>query len=105
VRIPTIGGHAEAVNAEFHNDFSLSEVRETLVNTPGIIVQDNPKNNLYPMPITAHGKDEVFVGRLRRDESQPNTLNMWVVADNLRKGAATNAVQIAEFMLEKSLVY
>lgn len=105
VRIPTMGGHAEAVNAEFHNDFSLSEVRETLVNTPGIIVQDNPKNNLYPMPITAHKKDEVFVGRLRRDESQPNTLNMWVVADNLRKGAATNAVQIAEFMLEKSLVY
>lgn len=105
VRIPTIGGHAEAINAEFYSDFSLSEVRETLVNTPGIIVQDNPKNNLYPMPITAHGKDEVFVGRLRRDESQPNTLNMWVVADNLRKGAATNAVQIAEFMLEKSLVY
>ncbi|HET9054169.1 MAG TPA: Asd/ArgC dimerization domain-containing protein, partial [Cyclobacteriaceae bacterium] len=83
----------------------LSEVRETLVNTPGIIVQDNPKNNLYPMPVAAHGRDEVFVGRLRRDESQPNTLNMWVVADNLRKGAATNAVQIAEFMLEKSLVY
>ena len=105
VRVPTVGGHSEAINAEFHNDFSLSEVRETLVNTPGLIVQDNPKNNLYPMPITAHGKDEVFVGRLRRDESQPNTLNMWVVADNLRKGAATNAVQIAEFMLEKSLVY
>lgn len=105
VRIPAIGGHSEAVNAEFHNEFSLSEVRETLTHTPGIIVQDNPKNNLYPMPITAHGKDEVFVGRLRKDESQPNTLNMWIVADNLRKGAATNAVQIAEFMLEKSLVY
>lgn len=105
VRIPAIGGHSEAVNAEFYNDFTLSEVRETLAHTPGIIVQDNPKNNLYPMPITAHGKDEVFVGRLRKDESQPNTLNMWIVADNLRKGAATNAVQIAEFMLEKSLVY
>lgn len=105
VRVPAIGGHSEAVNAEFHNDFTLSEVRETLAHTPGIIVQDNPKNNLYPMPITAHGKDEVFVGRLRKDESQPNTLNMWIVADNLRKGAATNAVQIAEFMVEKSLVY
>jgi aspartate-semialdehyde dehydrogenase len=105
VRIPAVGGHSEAVNAEFHNDFTLSEVRETLAHTSGIIVQDNPKNNLYPMPITAHGKDEVFVGRLRKDESQPNTLNMWIVADNLRKGAATNAVQIAEFMVEKSLVY
>jgi aspartate-semialdehyde dehydrogenase len=105
VRVPAMGGHSEAVNAEFYHDFSLSEVRDTLVNTPGIIVQDNPKNNLYPMPITAKGRDEVFVGRLRRDESQPNTLNMWVVSDNLRKGAATNAVQIAEFMLEKSLVY
>jgi aspartate-semialdehyde dehydrogenase len=105
VRVPAIGGHAEAVNAEFHSDYSLSEVRDTLVNTPGIIVQDNPKNNFYPMPINAKGRDEVFVGRLRRDESQPNTLNMWIVADNLRKGAATNAVQIAEFMMEKSLVY
>ena len=105
VRVPAVGGHAEAVNVEFYNDFSLSEVRDTLVNTPGIIVQDNPKNNFYPMPISAQGRDEVFVGRLRRDESQPNTLNMWIVADNLRKGAATNAVQIAEFMMEKSLVY
>lgn len=105
VRVPSIGGHSESVNAEFYSDFSISEVRETLVNTPGIIVQDNPKNNIYPMPINAQGRDEVFVGRIRRDESQPNTLNMWVVADNLRKGAATNAVQIAEFMLEKSLVY
>jgi aspartate-semialdehyde dehydrogenase len=105
VRVPAIGGHAEAVNAEFHQDFSLSEVRDTLVNTHGIIVQDNPKCNFYPMPINAKGRDEVFVGRLRRDESQPNTLNMWIVADNLRKGAATNAVQIAEFMMEKSLVY
>ncbi len=105
VRVPAIGGHSEAVNAEFYNDFTVSEVRETLAHTPGIIVQDNPKNNLYPMPITAHGRDEVFVGRLRKDESQPKTLNMWIVADNLRKGAATNAVQIAEFMVEKSLVY
>jgi aspartate-semialdehyde dehydrogenase len=105
VRVPAVGGHAEAVNAEFHIDFSLSEVRDTLVNTHGIIVQDNPKNNFYPMPIHAQGRDEVFVGRLRRDESQPNTLNLWIVADNLRKGAATNAVQIAEFMMEKSLVY
>jgi aspartate-semialdehyde dehydrogenase len=105
VRIPAIGGHSEAVNAEFYHDFSISEIRDTLVNTPGIIVQDNPKNNFYPMPITAHGRDEVFVGRLRRDESQPNTLNMWIVADNLRKGAATNAVQIAEFMMERSLVF
>lgn len=105
VRVPSIGGHSEAINAEFFHDFSLSEVRDTLVNTPGIIVQDNPKTNLYPMPITAHGRDEVFVGRLRRDESQPKTLNLWVVSDNLRKGAATNAVQIAEFMMQKSLVY
>ncbi len=105
VRIPTIGGHAEAVNAEFHHEFTCSEVRSILANTPGVIVQDDPKNNIYPMPITSHGRDEVFVGRIRRDESQPNTLNLWIVADNLRKGAATNAVQIAEFMLEKSLVY
>lgn len=105
VRIPTIGGHSEAVNAQFHNDFDLNEVIEILNNTPGVIVQDDVKKNVYPMPITSHGRDEVFVGRIRRDESQPNTLNLWVVADNLRKGAATNAVQIAEFMLEKSLVY
>jgi aspartate-semialdehyde dehydrogenase len=105
VRVPTIGGHSEAVNAEFCEDFKLSEVRSILASTPGIIVQDDPKNNVYPMPINSKGRDEVFVGRLRRDESQPNTLNMWIVADNLRKGAATNAVQIAEFMLEKSLVY
>ncbi|HEY4655503.1 MAG TPA: aspartate-semialdehyde dehydrogenase [Cyclobacteriaceae bacterium] len=105
VRVPTIGGHSEAVNVEFAKDFDLSEVRRILAATPGIVVQDDPINNVYPMPIYAKGKDDVFVGRLRRDESQPNTLNMWVVADNLRKGAATNAVQIAEFMLEKSLVY
>jgi aspartate-semialdehyde dehydrogenase len=105
VRIPSIGGHSESVNVEFHQDFNLSEVRSILANTPGVIVQDDPKNNVYPMPILSKGRDEVFVGRIRRDESQPNTLNMWIVADNLRKGAATNAVQIAEFMMEKSLVY
>jgi aspartate-semialdehyde dehydrogenase len=105
VRVPTIGGHSEAVNAEFYEDFNLSEIRSILASTPGVIVQDDPKNNIYPMPVNSKGRDEVFVGRLRRDESQPNTLNMWVVSDNLRKGAATNAVQIAEFMLEKSLVY
>jgi aspartate-semialdehyde dehydrogenase len=105
VRIPSIGGHSEAVNVEFYEDFNISEVRSVLASTPGIIVQDDPKNNVYPMPILSKGRDEVFVGRIRRDESQPRTLNMWIVADNLRKGAATNAVQIAEFMLEKSLVY
>lgn len=105
VRIPAIGGHSEAVNVEFHEEFKLEDVRALLEKTPGVIVQDDPQNNVYPMPILSKGRDEVFVGRLRRDESQPKTLNMWVVADNLRKGAATNAVQIAEFMLEKSLVY
>jgi aspartate-semialdehyde dehydrogenase len=104
VRIPSVGGHSEAVNVEFYEDFNISEVRSILASTPGVIVQDDPKNNIYPMPINSKGRDEVFVGRIRRDESQPNTLNMWIVADNLRKGAATNAVQIAEFMLEKSLV-
>lgn len=105
VRVPTLGGHSEAVNVEFHEEYDLKDVREILSGTPGVVVQDDPKNNVYPMPLFAKGKDEVFVGRLRRDESQPCTLNMWIVADNLRKGAATNAVQIAEFMLEKSLVY
>lgn len=98
VRIPTMGGHSEALNVEFKEDFDLNEVRDLLIATEGIIVQDDPANNVYPMPLTAHKKDEVFVGRLRRDESQPNTLNMWVVADNLRKGAATNAVQIVEYL-------
>ena len=105
VRVPTIGGHSEAVNVEFYNDFDLKEVRQILENTPGVIVQDDVKNNIYPMPINSHGKDEVFVGRMRRDESQPKTLNMWIVSDNLRKGAATNAIQIAEFLKAKSLVY
>ena len=101
VRIPTMGGHSESVNVEFKEDFDMSEVRSLLENTEGIIVQDDPSQNIYPMPLTAHKKDEVFVGRLRRDESLPNTLNMWIVADNLRKGAATNAVQIVEYLQKK----
>ena len=104
VRIPTIGGHSEAVNIEFENDFDLAEVRALLEATEGVIVQDDPANLVYPMPINAHGKDEVFVGRIRRDESQDNTLNLWIVADNLRKGAATNAVQIAEYLSKKGLI-
>lgn len=103
VRIPTMGGHSESVNVEFHQDFDLEEVKEILRKTPGVILQDDPANNIYPMPLTAHKKDEVFVGRLRRDESQPNTLNMWIVADNLRKGAATNAVQIAKYLVDHSM--
>ena len=104
VRIPTAGGHSESVNVEFEKDFTLTDIRKELHNTPGITVQDNPDTNTYPMPIYAHDKDEVFVGRLRRDETQPNTLNMWIVSDNLRKGAATNAVQIAEYLIENKLV-
>ena len=100
VRIPTAGGHSESVNVEFEEDFELSEVRKILSQMPGVTVQDNPDTNTYPMPIFAHNKDDVFVGRLRRDESIPNTLNMWIVADNLRKGAATNAIQIAEYIVE-----
>ncbi|RIV69540.1 aspartate-semialdehyde dehydrogenase [Flagellimonas aequoris] len=104
VRIPTAGGHSESVNVEFHNDFDLAEVRKILSEMPGVVVQDNTATNTYPMPMFANGKDEVFVGRIRRDETQPNTLNMWIVADNLRKGAATNAVQIAEYLVENNLV-
>lgn len=104
VRIPTAGGHSEAVNVQFENDFDLTEVRQLLSDTPGVIVEDKLDNNVYPMPINAHNRDEVFVGRIRRDESLPNTLNMWVVADNLRKGAATNTVQIAEYLVENKLV-
>jgi aspartate-semialdehyde dehydrogenase len=104
VRIPTAGGHSESVNVEFLSDFELTDIRKILHATPGIVVQDNPDTNTYPMPIYAHGKDAVFVGRIRRDETQPNTLNMWIVSDNLRKGAATNAVQIAEYLVEKKLV-
>jgi aspartate-semialdehyde dehydrogenase len=104
VRIPTAGGHSEAVNVQFENDFDIAEVRQILAETRGIIVQDDLANNIYPMPINAHDKDEVFVGRIRRDESQENTLNLWIVADNLRKGAATNTVQIAEYLVENNLV-
>ncbi|ESU21812.1 aspartate-semialdehyde dehydrogenase [Flavobacterium cauense R2A-7] len=104
VRVPVVGGHSEAVNVEFENDFEVSEVRSILHNTPGITVQDNIDTFTYPMPLYAEGKNDVFVGRIRRDESQPNTLNMWIVADNLRKGAATNAVQIAEYLVENKLV-
>jgi len=104
VRIPVIGGHSESVNIEFANEFDVDEVRALLAKQPGVVVVDNPANQEYPMPKDAHGKDEVFVGRIRRDESQPKTLNLWVVADNLRKGAATNTVQIAEKLLEKGLL-
>lgn len=104
VRIPTAGGHSEAVNVQFENDFDLSEVRKILSETAGVIVEDDVANNVYPMPINANDKDEVFVGRIRRDESQENTLNLWIVADNLRKGAATNTIQIAEYLIEKNLV-
>ncbi len=104
VRVPVMGGHSEAVNVEFEKDFDLKNVREILENAPGVVVVDDVANLKYPMPLDAHDKDEVFVGRLRRDESQPNTLNMWVVSDNLRKGAATNAVQIAEYLVEKGIL-
>lgn len=105
VRIPVIGGHSESVNLEFENDFDLGEVKTLLEATDGVVVQDDVENLIYPMPINAHKKDDVFVGRLRRDESQPKSLNMWIVADNLRKGAATNAVQIAQYMATHNLVY
>ena len=104
VRVPVMGGHSESINVEFEQDFDLAEVRSLLENAPGVVLQDNVAEYQYPMPIHAHDKDEVFVGRLRRDESQPNTLNMWVVSDNLRKGAATNAVQIAEYLLSVGIL-
>jgi aspartate-semialdehyde dehydrogenase len=104
VRIPVMGGHSESVNIEFENDFDVADVKSLMERTPGIILVDDIDNLKYPMPQDAHEKDEVFVGRIRRDESMPNTLNMWIVADNLRKGAATNAVQIAEFLLQKELI-
>jgi len=104
VRVPTIGGHSESVNVEFEKEFELGEIRNILSQTAGVILQDDPTKNIYPMPINAHQRDEVFVGRLRRDETQPKTLNMWIVADNLRKGAATNAVQIAEYLMANKLV-
>jgi aspartate-semialdehyde dehydrogenase len=104
VRIPVMGGHSESVNVEFENEFDLGEVKDLLSNAPGVIVVDDPSTQQYPMPMDAHEKDDVFVGRLRRDETQPRTLNMWVVSDNLRKGAATNAVQIAEYLFSKNLL-
>lgn len=104
VRVPVQGGHSESVNIEFENEFELDEVRKILSETPGVVVIDDVKNNLYPMPLDSEGKDEVFVGRIRRDLSQPKTLNLWIVADNLRKGAATNAVQIAEYLVANNLV-
>ncbi|MFT4781873.1 MAG: aspartate-semialdehyde dehydrogenase [Psychroserpens sp.] len=104
VRIPTAGGHSESINVEFENDFDIVEVRHLLNESPGIVVQDNIDVNTYPMPIYANGKDDVFVGRIRRDGSQPNTLNLWVVSDNLRKGAATNTIQIAEYLLKQNLL-
>jgi aspartate-semialdehyde dehydrogenase len=103
VRVPVLGGHSEAVNLEFQNDFVLSDISSLLGATPGIIVRDDVQNNIYPMPLDAAGKDEVFVGRIRRDESQSNSLNLFIVADNLRKGAATNAVQIAEYLIHNGL--
>jgi aspartate-semialdehyde dehydrogenase len=104
VRIPVMGGHSESVNVEFEKDFDLSELRSLLRSAPGVVVVDDPSTQQYPMPMDAHERDEVFVGRLRRDETQPKTLNMWIVSDNLRKGAATNAVQIAEYLAAKGLL-
>ena len=104
VRVPVQGGHSESVNIEFENEFDLDEVKKILSETPGVVLQDDVKNNQYPMPLYSEGKDEVFVGRIRRDLSQPKTLNLWIVADNLRKGAATNAVQIAEYLVENNLL-
>lgn len=104
VRVPVQGGHSESVNIEFENEFDLDEIRKILSETPGVVVMDDVKNSVYPMPLYSEGKDEVFVGRIRRDRSQPKTLNLWIVADNLRKGAATNAVQIAEYLLKNNLL-
>lgn len=104
VRVPVQGGHSESVNIEFENDFDLEEVKSILANTSGLVLEDDVENKKYPMPFYSEGKDEVFVGRIRRDKTQPNTLNCWIVADNLRKGAATNAIQIAEYLVEKQLI-
>lgn len=104
VRIPVMGGHSESINIEFENDFDIAELKDLLAKSDGIILQDDPSKLLYPMPLTAHNKDAVFVGRIRRDHSQPKTLNLWVVSDNLRKGAATNAVQIAEYLVNNKIV-
>ncbi|MBK6930494.1 MAG: aspartate-semialdehyde dehydrogenase [Saprospirales bacterium] len=104
VRVPVVGGHSESVNVEFERDFDLQELRQLLAGSPGVVVVDDPSRLKYPMPVDAHDKDDVFVGRLRRDESQANTLNMWIVSDNLRKGAATNAIQIAEYLLKQGIL-
>jgi aspartate-semialdehyde dehydrogenase len=104
VRIPVVGGHSESVNVALKQDASVSEVQALLNESPGVVVQDNPDTNIYPMPIYAEGKNDVFVGRIRKDFSQENTLNMWIVSDNLRKGAATNTIQIAEFLFEKNWI-
>ena len=104
VRVPVTGGHSIAVNVEFENDFTIEKIRNVLTEMPGIVVLDEIENNIYPMPLLSEGKDDVFVGRIRRDESNSNTLNMWIVADNLRKGAATNAVQIAQYLLKRGFV-
>ena len=104
IRIPVVGGHSESINVQLKKDFDLAAIRKLLNDSPGVIVQDNPQTNTYPMPIYAAGKNEVFVGRIRKDESQDKTLNLWVVADNLRKGAATNTIQIAEYLLEENLI-
>ncbi len=104
VRIPTIGGHSESVNIEFENDFHVAEVKDIISKSPGLVLKDDVANFIYPMPLTAHDKDDTFVGRIRRDETQANTMNCWVVSDNLRKGAATNAIQIAEYLLEKKFI-
>jgi len=104
VRIPTIGGHSESVNIEFENNFEIADIKSILSKAPGVVLKDDIDNFIYPMPLTAHDKDDTFVGRIRRDETQTNTMNCWVVSDNLRKGAATNAVQIAEYLVEQKFV-
>ena len=104
VRIPVVGGHSESVNVEFENEFDLDELKQLLATAPGVVLQQNDAEQFYPMPLWAHEKDEVFVGRIRRDETQPKTVNLWIVSDNLRKGAATNAIQIAEYLSGKGLL-
>lgn len=104
VRIPTMGGHSESVNIQFEKDFTIDEVKNILSTAPGVVVQDDPATFIYPMPLTAHDKDDTFVGRIRRDDTIPNTMNCWIVSDNLRKGAATNAVQIAEYLVAKKMI-
>ena len=104
IRIPVVGGHSESINVQLKNDFELEAIIKLLNESPGLVVQDNPNMNIYPMPIYAEGKNEVFVGRIRKDESLEKTLNLWVVADNLRKGAATNTIQIAEYLLDKKFI-